>query len=88
MIELIGYSGGILLALCGVPLAINAIRAGEAKGISLLFLFMWLTGEILTAAYVLVTKGLDWPLVSNYIANIILILIVLKYKILPRGNYD
>ena len=76
--EIIGWVGSILLALCAVPLAWESYRQKHSNGISNLFLTMWLVGELLTAAYVLPKK--DYPLLFNYGLNITCLVIVIRYK--------
>jgi uncharacterized protein with PQ loop repeat len=76
--ELIGWIGSTLLALCGVPLAWQTFKQKHAYGISNLFLAMWLIGEILTFVYVLPKK--DYPLLFNYSLNIVCLAIVVRYK--------
>lgn len=81
MIENIGWLGGIMFALCGLPQAITSIKQGHSRGISSWFLFLWLSGEILMQIYVIGKHGMDLPLLVNYWFNTILILIIIKYKI-------
>lgn len=79
--EQIGYMSGILLALCGVPLAISAVRKKRAD-IDSSFLAVWFIGEILGLVYVIyLAKG---SLILNYGANTLLLLVVIYYKI--KGN--
>jgi len=76
--EIIGWIGSILLALCAVPLAWESYKQKHSKGISNLFLTMWLVGELLTAAYVLPKQ--DYPLLFNYGLNIACLVVVVRYK--------
>ena len=76
--EIIGWIGSILLALCAVPLAWTSYWNKNSNGISNAFLTMWLVGELLTAAYVLPKK--DYPLLFNYGLNIVCLAIVIRYK--------
>ena len=76
--ELIGWIGSTLLALCGVPLAWQTFKQKHARYMSNTFLAMWLIGEILTFAYVLPKQ--DYPLLFNYSLNIICLAIVVRYK--------
>lgn len=84
MIEVIGYSGSFLLAMCGLPLAIVSMLTGHSKSTPMSFLMMWFFGEFLSMLYVLSMHGFDRPLMTNYVANIIFISIVLYYKLFPR----
>lgn len=78
LMELIGWAGSILLALCGMPLAWQSYRQKHSNGISNVFLAMWLAGELLTFAYVFPKQ--DYPLLFNYSLNIACIVIVIRYK--------
>ena len=82
MLEIVGWLGGIFLAICGVPLAWQSYRDGHSHGISQGFLWLWFAGEALTLIYVL--PKLDWPLIFNYGFNILLIFVVLRYRYFPR----
>lgn len=76
--ELIGWIGSILLALCAIPLAWECFKQKHANGISNMFITMWMLGEILTFAYVLPKQ--DYPLLLNYSLNIACLLVVIRYK--------
>lgn len=76
--EVIGWVGSIMLALCGLPQAIKSYRTKSSKDISIWFLVLWLLGEVLTLVYVF--PKLDWPLIMNYSFNIGLICVILKYR--------
>lgn len=80
--ETIGWIGSALFAMCGVPQAIQCYRAGHARGLAWGFLGMWFFGEILTLAYIL--PKLDWPLIFNYTFNLALLLVIIRYKLLPK----
>ena len=81
--EVIGWIGAILFALCGIPQAWKAYKDGHSDGLSWSFLLMWFGGEVLTIAYVL-TKSDVAPLLLNYILNLVCLLTMLNYKIFPR----
>jgi len=82
MIESFGWLGGLLLATCGAPMAWQSHKQGHSDGIAKGFLWMWFWGEIFVLIYVL--PQLLYPLIINYGFNIVLVLIVLKYKYYPR----
>lgn len=72
--ETVGWIGNILFAICGLPQVIKTYRCKSANDLSVLFLWMWLMGEILTFTYIIIG---DWetgiphfPLYFNYIVNI------------------
>ncbi|MFC1549432.1 SemiSWEET family sugar transporter [Nitrospirota bacterium] len=83
MLEISGWLGGMLLAACGLPQAIKSCRQKHSHGLSIWFLLMWLGGEVLVLAYVL--PKWHWPLIFNYGANIILVIVILYYKLWPKG---
>ena len=80
MLTWIGWLGGLLLAVCAVPQAIQSYRDGHSDGITWSLLWLWGMGEVLTFIYVGVTDW-RWPLITNYICNIAAILIIGWYKI-------
>lgn len=75
MVDFIGLAGSILLAICALPLAVEAI-ANKSISINARFLLIWTLGELFTMVYV---WG-DWILMINYGVNIILLIPVWKYK--------
>lgn len=81
MTDLLGATGAFLLAFCAFPEVLASIRKGYC-GASLGLLLVWLIGEILTFAYVLITNP-DIYLLLNYSINGILILVLLYYKSKP-----
>lgn len=84
ILELCGWLGCVLLAVCGLPEAIKAIRE-KKTGLTWGLLLMWFVGEIFAIIYVI---GLgSWPLLFNYGVNITILLPVLWYKMLP-GTKD
>ena len=80
--EYIGWIGGILLAFCGLPQAIESYKTGKSDGLTWGFLIMWGVGELFTIVYII--PKWHWPLIFNYTANIIFISIIAYYKINPR----
>ena len=80
----IGWVGALALGLCAIPMAWGVHKAGNASSFSALSLGLWLTGEIATIIYIL-PLGKE-PLLVNYLANTICTLVIIKYKIKPRGE--
>lgn len=80
--ELVGWIGSLLFALCGLPQALQSIREGHSNGLNWFFLLAWLFGELLTVAYVMPKH--DWPLLFNYGTNLIFLGIMTAYKVKPR----
>lgn len=81
LLEAIGWLGGALFALCGLPAALQVYRQKHARGYSRAFVAMWLGGEVLTMIYVYGTKGFDGPLFLNYILNLVFISVIVYYMI-------
>jgi len=82
MLELIGWIGGLCLAICAVPQAIHAYKVKHCNGITSWCLMLWLVGEILTAVYVFPKQ--DYPLLFNYSINIVCLVIICRYKYFPK----
>lgn len=78
--ETLGYIGSIMLALCGLPQAIESYRTKSSEGLTWGFILLWFFGEIFTFAYIL--PKMDFPLLINYTANILFLAIILFYKIM------
>lgn len=81
--EIIGWLGAALFAICGLPQAVQCAREGHARGLNWFFLLAWLGGEVLTIAYV--WPKMDVPLLANYFINLVFLLIMLRYKIWERA---
>lgn len=84
MIEVLGWTGAWMLALCGAPQAWYSIRWGHSDGIDPTFLWSWAVGCALMLAYVAVQRPLQAPLVFNYFLNICFTCVIIKYKYWPR----
>ncbi|MFA5259417.1 MAG: PQ-loop repeat-containing protein [Candidatus Pacearchaeota archaeon] len=76
IIEIIGWTGAVLLATCGLPQLIKTIQTKNFSGLSLTFIVWWLLGEIFTLTYIVYTAW-RWPLLFNYGINIIVCIIML-----------
>ena len=80
--DALGWMGATLLAFCGVPEMIRALKTKQCL-LSWGFLFMWGAGEILTLIPV-VGKDLGAFLVMNYSVNIAIILVLIYFKIYSK----
>jgi len=80
IVNIIGAIGSAMLAICGLPQAIQSVKSKSSSGISSSFLILWGVGEILVILYVLNTTK-DTILLINYIFNIIIVGIIAFYKI-------
>lgn len=75
---MIGYIGSLLLSFCGLPELFRTIQDKKCH-IGYGMLAMWYLGEILMLIYVLPTN--DKPLIINYIANTLIISIMVFFKL-------
>ena len=76
--ELIGYTSGLMLALCGLPEAIRSVR-NKRCDIGWGLLLLWLGGEVGLLIYELKTMAI--PRLLNYSCNILFISIMIYWKI-------
>ena len=81
-INLLGILGAICFAVCAIPQALKCYKEGNATGISKIYLWLCILGEILTLLYVVLTVC-DILLILNYVSNLVFLLIVAKYKYFP-----
>lgn len=81
--EMVGYIGGILLALCGIPEAFMSIVKGRS-GVTMGLALMWWLGEIAMLIYVF--EIASPPLLINYLTNVICTTIIVRYKLWPRNS--
>lgn len=84
MIELLGYFGSIILVFATLPQVIKCIKDGNSQGLSAGTLWLWALGMLLLLLYVILTVG-SISLLLNYLANLIFMLVMLKYKYFPRN---
>lgn len=86
MLEIIGWSSTFFFSVCGLPQAVKSWRERSAVGVSWAFLVMWILGEILATIYTCFQAKLLWPLIVNYLFNIVLISVVLYWKFYGEKN--
>jgi uncharacterized protein with PQ loop repeat len=76
MIEIIGWAGNIFFAICGLPQAIKTYKTKHIADLSGLFLWLWVSGELLTFVYVVLNdienQTSHYPLYFNYTFNLTL----------------
>jgi len=76
--ETIGYLGGLLLSICGIPEVIRTIKDNKCHlGWSMLVL--WTLGELFMIVYAFYLW--NGPLIMNYTFNFFVVTIMLIYKI-------
>jgi uncharacterized protein with PQ loop repeat len=79
----IGWIGSICFAACGVPQVVQCVRQGHARGLSPVFLMLWLIGEVCYVAAILMEFGwVGWMMV-NYLINLLCLVIICWYRIWP-----
>lgn len=90
--ETIGWIGNILFAICGIPQVIKTFRSKSAKDLSLLFLWLWFSGELLSFIYILTgdleTGSYHFPLYFNYIVNIFMACFLLYAKFVYPKKFE
>jgi uncharacterized protein with PQ loop repeat len=84
VMETIGYLGGVLLAICGIPEVIRTIKGGTCH-LGWSFLLLWFFGEFFMEIYAFSLK--DFPLLFNYTFNLVLVGIMLYYKVKSINFY-
>lgn len=82
--ETIGWIGSIGFGLSGAPQAYQSWKDKHSNGITWGLVYLWMIGEWFSLAYVLPDRL--WPLVFNYVGNIILVAIITYYKMYPKGK--
>lgn len=83
-IEIVGWLGGTMLAICALPQTIKTVRTRKAHDISWAFLLLWGGGEILMLIYAIIVLDSNLILLYNYICNAVMIGIIAAVK---RGNH-
>ena len=73
--------GLVAFAASAAPTMFEAIRTGRAT-VVWGTLLAWLIGEGFTFIYVYVTNP-DWILLTNYLANFLMLLVITYYKVYP-----
>jgi uncharacterized protein with PQ loop repeat len=86
--EVFGWIGASLLAVCAVPQAYDSWKTGNSYGITWGLLMLWLWGELFTLVYLFSKDVYDLPLICNYVANVFFVGIIIWYKLKPRITND
>lgn len=79
LLEISGWIGGILLALCGLPEVIVTVARGYCL-VSWGMLLVWMGGEVFTFIPIILRIPKVW-LIFNYASNIVFVAILIVYKI-------
>jgi uncharacterized protein with PQ loop repeat len=80
--EIVGWIGSIMLAICALPQAYTSYKHGHSNGLTWTLLLLWGGGEAITLIYVLSRS--DWPLVANYGLNVVAMSVIIWFKWKPR----
>lgn len=86
MADVIGWIGSVAFALCGIPQAWECFKNRSARGISPLFISLWLTGEVCYVVSVLMKFGWVHWMMFNYLANLFSIAVIIFFLMKDRGN--
>lgn len=84
MSTVLGWIGSVCFALCGAPQALKCIQQGHAHGLSPWFVGLWFGGEICYVVAVLMKFGWVSWMMTNYILNIMWVLVMLRYLVWER----
>jgi uncharacterized protein with PQ loop repeat len=84
--DVIGWIGSVAFALCGIPQAWECFKNRSARGISPLFISLWLTGEVCYVVSVLMKFGWVHWMMFNYLANLFSIAVIIFFLMKDRGN--
>ncbi len=81
MIDIFGWLGSTLFALCAVPQLLKVRRDGHARGMCWSFLCMWLFGAIFSIAYAINQPVIQIPPLMNYIATTAIVGLIVFVKV-------
>lgn len=81
---LCSWLGTFILVTRGLPQALKSWRDGHSRGLSAQMLWLWLLGSILVLPHLLLLYNV--ALILVYCANIVFILVMLKYFYFPRES--
>ena len=82
MLEILGLSGTLSVALCSIPQVYESIKLGRT-GMNTSMIILWNVGVIQMFIYTIV-KTKDVFIYGNYGASILFSSIILYYKLFPR----
>lgn len=79
-VDILGYSGGVILSICLAPQIYKVLKTREVENISLLWQILYITGIVLHLYYSIHYHLL--PIFIPTIIELVLILILLTLKII------
>ena len=82
IVDLVGWLGAGLLAICSFPQTIKNIKEGSSRNLSPLFIWFWFSGELFTFIYICLDK-FSWSLFFNYALNLTFSAVLLKLYYFP-----
>jgi uncharacterized protein with PQ loop repeat len=84
MINFFGWLGAFCFAICAAPQAWHSIQQKHSDGVSWVFLILWLIGELSMIVYA--TALVNWILLTNYVFNLIMLVVIIYYKVKGKNN--
>ena len=82
--NIFGWFGAFLFATCAIPQVVKTWKSKKAGDLSLLFLLLWLGGELFSMVYIMVDdfslKITHFPLYVNYIFNTVMVIYLVYAK--------
>ncbi len=83
---ILSWLGTLILVFRGYPQALKSFREGHSKGLSSAMLWLWLLGSALLLPHLFLVQ--DLAVAAIYMANIVFVVVMLKYLYWPRKNDD
>lgn len=83
MINILGYAAMFFLITAALPQVIKTVKEGHSEGLAGGYIVLLLIGFGLMTTYLFLTKPVI-PVITNYLFNILMILILGYYKLFPR----
>lgn len=86
--EIFGFIASICFIGCGIPQVFDCIKNGHGRGISALFIWVWLVGELSLLVYAALFLNFNIPLLANATFCTLICLVILKYIYFPKRSKD
>lgn len=84
MLDILGWIGAMSFLLCGLPQALDCYHKGNGDGLAHGFLWLWFIGECCMTPFTILSNA-PLPLIANYAFNAVILLVIMRYKYLPRS---
>lgn len=84
IVDLLGWIASLAFSICAIPQAYQCYKQKHGKGINKLFMWIWLSGELLMMPYIIVKHNFDAPIMFNLITNTTFILVIMYYLYFPK----